>query len=58
MPVIIKELVITMVVDANTQNNGAKNAESKNPTNEANQKEIIRNCVEQVLMILKEKNER
>ena len=56
MPIIIKELVITTTVDAN-----AEQAQSTTPSVspvQAMQKEIIKQCVEQILAILKEKEER
>jgi Family of unknown function (DUF5908) len=55
MPVIIKELVISTTVDANAGQ--ATTTPSVSPT-QAMQKEVVQQCVEQVLTILKEKAER
>ncbi|GGF24443.1 DUF5908 family protein [Hymenobacter cavernae] len=54
MPIVIKELVITAVVDGNADQQ-ATSAATSSP--EA-QQQIIQACVEQVLAILEEKKER
>ena len=54
MPVAIRELQITTVVQDNA---GQKNT-SSTATPSANTDNIIAQCVEQVLEILKQKNER
>ncbi|WP_324677011.1 DUF5908 family protein [Hymenobacter sp. GOD-10R] len=54
MPIVIKELVITAVVDGNADQH-ATSAATASP--EA-QQQIIQVCVEQVLAILEEKKER
>jgi hypothetical protein len=57
MPVLIQELVITTVIDANISKASQLDAINK-PDAGVVPKEIIRQCVEQVLSILKEKQER
>ena len=52
MPVEIRELQITTVVQDNA------NASSSNNSSTASTDEIVAKCVEQVLEILKEKSER
>ena len=54
MPIIIRELVITAVVDGNAEQQAASAALSSPEA----QQQIIQACVEQVLAILKEKKER
>jgi len=53
MPIIIRELVITAVVDGNADQQAASAAVSPEA-----QQQIIQACVEQVLAILEEKKER
>ncbi len=53
MPVEVKELVIKAVVDEQT-----KNEKKKKPSEKIDRDEIIEDCVEQVLEILKKEKER
>ncbi|GAB4012171.1 hypothetical protein GCM10028808_27490 [Spirosoma migulaei] len=54
MPIVIRELVITATVDTNT----TPSATSTAPPAADAQKQLIQACVEQVLAVLREKNER
>ncbi|WP_421825847.1 DUF5908 family protein [Larkinella sp.] len=54
MPIIIRELVITATVDGNATRQVTSAA---TPPADA-QQQLVRQCVEQVLAILKEKTER
>lgn len=58
MPLLINELVVTMIIDANIAGSGTPVGTAKNTDNATQQKEIIQQCVAQVLTILKEKNQR
>ncbi len=58
MPVLINEVIVTMVIDANISESINATTVSKKETYEIQQKETIRQCVEQVLRILQEKQER
>ena len=53
MPVEVKELVIKAVVDEQM-----KNGKTKKPSEKIDRDEIIEDCVEQVLEILKKEKER
>lgn len=53
MPVEVRELVIKAVVDDQT-----KSDESKKKPSEEDQQDIVEDCVEQVLEIIKRENER
>lgn len=54
MPIIIRELVITMTVDANAQTGSPAAA----PAPGQAQQQVVADCVAQVLAILAEKEER
>lgn len=58
MPVLIQELVITTLIDANTGNLAKPITMTEKTAETMEQKELVRHCVEQVLAILHEKQER
>lgn len=58
MPILIQELVITTIIDANIGNLDKPVATAEKAADTMEQKELIRHCVEQVLAILQEKQER
>ena len=55
MPVEIRELVIKATI---TDTTGTKGAEKAAATGTADREEIIMDCVEQVMALLREQNER
>ena len=57
MPVVIKELVINAIVDTNARPSESTPAAAASPSAEM-QKQLVKQCVRQVLDILREKDER
>lgn len=57
MPIEIRELVIKATVDQ-SQGNGASAPGKGSPSNLSPGEDLIKECVEKVLAILEEKNER
>ena len=59
MPIVINEIHITASVDDNNNSGGGNTSQPSANTSASNSKtEIIKECVEEVMRILKEKNER
>lgn len=58
MPIEIRELVIKATLGEGTKNTGNDSNNPSAPTDPANQEAIVKACVEKVLEILKQKQER
>lgn len=58
MPIVIQEIHIKAVVDESSRQSGGNTQSGGNDASSTSKNEIIKECVEEIMRIIKEKTER